>query len=477
MLLSEPSTSTTEVATYNVSEPSIRAPSIQEPADNEFGPPTWKGKGNETYSPSDSAVALPDMLDDIDEDDWMRYEPPEALKTAPPGIDSEIVLHVIQDSIERIKRRIAEDEERRGTEVEAAMAKEERETGDDSEKGKQPEIPNISVVSAVEGPVQPSSPNRNPYAYAMSKKTLRVDSHGLLVPAGKSKHKKRSLFALLKRRNHGGEKGETSAAGATRHRHTRSSSSLDLTGRTRSALGAIRKVASSSSNRSPKSSIDEGEIVYEPLFLFCFCFNIACLPLFHVRCLLSERTHMLRPQTRECVSCLDDFGPRDNTIRAPCHHSYCRACFRRLVAAACEHEQQWPPKCCLDAIPEHTILEGIADEGEDEDEDEEDTAEELLRTWRARCAEWSIPAAERVYCGWEHCGLWCRPEDVSAARGEARCPADHETCLICRGRRHEGNQCPQDRDLLRTNELAEEEGWQRCYGCGAYVEHREACQQ
>lgn len=30
--------------------------------------------------------------------------------------------------------------------------------------------------------------------------------------------------------------------------------------------------------------------------------------------------------------------------------------------------------------------------------------------------------------------------------------------------------------MLRTEELAEEEGWRRCHGCRAYVEHRDACQ-
>lgn len=102
---------------------------------------------------------------------------------------------------------------------------------------------------------------------------------------------------------------------------------------------------------------------------------------------------------------------------------------------------------------------------------------ELLREWLARGAEWNIPVTERVYCGSRECGLWCRPEHIDAAQGEAQCPAGHWTCVICRGPQHEGSQCPQDRDLLRTNELAEEEGWQRCYGCGAYVEHQEACQQ
>lgn len=47
---------------------------------------------------------------------------------------------------------------------------------------------------------------------------------------------------------------------------------------------------------------------------------------------------------------------------------------------------------------------------------------------------------------------------------------------MCRGPAHDGQDCPLDRDMNLTNQLAEEEGWKRCYNCQALVEHREACQ-
>ena len=161
--------------------------------------------------------------------------------------------------------------------------------------------------------------------------------------------------------------------------------------------------------------------------------------------------------------------PSRETIRAPCHH-YCRGCFRRLVATACENEQQWPPKCCLNTLPDETVLQGL---GRNAAHDAD-----LLRTWHARRAEWSTPVADRIYCSNRSCGQWCRPGRLDRARGIARCPAGHRTCAICRGPQHDGGRgaCPQDRDLQQTTALAEEEGWKRCHGCGAYVEHREACQ-
>jgi hypothetical protein len=163
---------------------------------------------------------------------------------------------------------------------------------------------------------------------------------------------------------------------------------------------------------------------------------------------------------RECVSCLDDFDTKD-VVKAPCH-SYCQDCFSRLITAACEHEQQWPPKCCLNNIPERTILSN--------------TDSTLQQRYRGRAEEWNIAVSDRLYCNEPDCSLWVKPSQVNAAMRTARCENGHEMCVMCRGPQHGTEDCPQDRDLIRTEELAEEEGWKRCYGCQAYVEHREACQ-
>ncbi|RYP34622.1 hypothetical protein DL767_004182 [Monosporascus sp. MG133] len=393
--------------------------SIDQPEDGDVEAARWKIKRKPVPDPADSAIALPDMLEDIDETGWTKYEPPAGLKTV-PDIESDIILHVIQHSIDRIKARIVEDEERRKAEAEAASAKEEEEAREESEKGKQLDAPSVTVDIVDGEPAGPSGPNRNSHTCKMERQTTRIDPDGFPVPAAESKPKKRLLFSLLKRLNHSSEKGETSAAGAARHKHSNYSSSLDLTGRKRPAFIAIKKLTGS----SPKSSIDEDALV-------------------------------------ECVSCLDDFSATE-TIRAPCHN-YCRDCFRRLISTACQNEQQWPPKCCLNAIPDATILLGVDDE--------------LQRQWRLRGVEWNIPVGERVYCSEPSCSIWCEPDRIDAALSAACCSQGHWTCTICRGPQHAAAEaCPQDRDLLRTNELAEEEGWKRCYGCGAYVEHREACQ-
>lgn len=167
---------------------------------------------------------------------------------------------------------------------------------------------------------------------------------------------------------------------------------------------------------------------------------------------------------RECVSCLDDFNLNE-VVKAPCHN-YCQDCFTRLITSACEHEQHWPPKCCLNTIPEPTIL-ALTDE-------------DLKQWYRSRAEEWNIPVSERVYCHQPGCSAWLRPDRIDRALNVARCDAGHSTCTLCRGAQHEltngQGACPQDRDIQRTEELAEEAGWKRCIGCHAYVEHSEACQ-
>jgi hypothetical protein len=148
-------------------------------------------------------------------------------------------------------------------------------------------------------------------------------------------------------------------------------------------------------------------------------------------------------------------------VKLQCH-SYCKECFSRLVSTAAQNEQQWPPKCCLNEIPIVTVLKN---------------ADGDLRTLcTQRFEEWRIPVADRVYCHEPTCSIWLKPDQINRDLRIVRCTRGHWTCVLCRGAQHDRDECPQDRDMTLTNELAEEEGWKRCFNCHALVEHREACQ-
>ncbi|KAK9417052.1 hypothetical protein SUNI508_09070 [Seiridium unicorne] len=393
--------------------------------------PKWKGKGREvanpdiviytpTSSPTQSVVEAQEQQQE-EEVDWTLHEPPAALHRV-QGTDSEIITKIVQQSIEKIKARIVDEMERRRRATEEA---EKLRLLNEAEAEKE-------LVEAVEGPPEHLDESQEvikgkqrtppiPKYYRVEPAVFAgvefiVDQHGLLRPAP-PKSKRRTLLRLLRHFNNN-EKGETSAQGASRHKYN---SSADLTAATSKGMSVVKKVVSGSSSRS---SVDEEEV--------------------------------------ECVSCLEEFSAKE-VVKAPCH-SYCTDCFRRLIWAACENEQQWPPKCCLNKIPEATVLSSTSEHLD------------LQKTYQAKSKEWSLPVSERIYCSARLCGLFVKPDQVNRGLSIARCDMGHWICTLCRGPQHENEVCPQDRDLQRTEDLAEEEGWKRCHQCHAFVEHREACQ-
>ncbi|RDL38602.1 uncharacterized protein BP5553_02942 [Venustampulla echinocandica] len=166
------------------------------------------------------------------------------------------------------------------------------------------------------------------------------------------------------------------------------------------------------------------------------------------------------PLTGECVSCLDDFATT-NLIKLTCH-SYCADCFQRLINNALESETHWPVKCCLTKIPSSTI--------------EPHLDRKTQKKYHGREAEWSIPVGNRIYCAHPNCGTWISPEGIKRESNRAKCPkCSRKTCTSCRGISHTGTECPHDPALIATINLADQEGWKRCYSCHALVEHTQGC--
>ncbi|KAI1852338.1 hypothetical protein JX266_002516 [Neoarthrinium moseri] len=399
--------------------------------DDEGEVPNWKGKGK-AIAPPEIVVSTPEIAlttpetsarASISEEDvdWTQFEPPAALRTVQEDIDSDIITQVIQESIDRVKARIEEVNESRKAADEAERLKKEQALKAEEEQTPATEELELDVDSGENTATSanttvPQYYRVEPGSFAGVKLTIGPD--GLLHTTPPPRSKKRSLMGLLRRLNNT-ERGESSAQGAARNKLKPTIDFNTLAAKKHSAAVLVKKAVTSS---SPQSSIHEEEV--------------------------------------ECVSCLDDFSPKD-MIKAPCH-SYCQPCFRRLIETATQNEQQWPPKCCLNNIPERTIISN--------------TDSELQREYRLKAEEWGIPIGERIYCPQRDCGLFVRPDQINYGLRLARCSAGHWTCSICLNPQHTSDACPQDRDMQRTEELAEEEGWKRCIGCRAYVEHREACQ-
>ncbi|KAI0416129.1 hypothetical protein F5X98DRAFT_364707 [Xylaria grammica] len=356
-------------------------------------------------------VSLVDSSIDAFTVDWTQYAPPEGL-THVGDIDSEMVVQIIQRSMERVKARIrVEEEERRPKEV--------------ANKGGE----NLEQPKDVEGPSdEDSTPmDKADWPLRSNQDNARGDDARPFPNELPKRPGGRALRNFFRKFNSGPEHGESSAAGAARSKFQMSSPGelISHSARKRFVSDLIKKATGEdSASHGPEEPEEPGG-----------------------------------PQV-ECVSCLEDFNPKC-TVRAPCHN-YCVPCFRRLVVSACQNEQHWPPKCCLNNIPDHTIRANVN--------------ELQWLEYRERAIEWNRPVADRIYCSQPECSLFIRPEYIILGQSVARCTDGHYTCLICRNAQHEGEICPQDEDMIRTNELAEAAGWKRCNTCQAFVEHSEGCQ-
>lgn len=360
----------------------------------------------------DRETAVPWSTNNLDEVDvtnikWHEYKPPVALRRT-PNVTSQILLDILYSSIENVRARATEQHQKQLDE------EEQRKQEDDSKKldkgkGKEPYLPIIIPEDKPAHQDRPQADNDDDEATPRHSFVSQTPSASTLVSAS-AKPEKRRMFAIRKFFQRSHEKGESSATG--------------------SAIESLRKIYDRNSSHGSVTDLVSG-----------------------------LKTELI-DELVECVSCLDDF-PSKKMIKVPCH-SYCQDCFIRLISAAVQNEQQWPPKCCLNAIPVKTILRVIP--------------ADLRKTFQDRSQEWDIPVSNRVYCGQQGCSLWVKPVNISARAREGVCADKHTTCTVCRGPGHKGKECEQDPDMELTNTLAEEEGWKRCFNCNALVEHREACQ-
>ena len=169
------------------------------------------------------------------------------------------------------------------------------------------------------------------------------------------------------------------------------------------------------------------------------------------------------PQNAECISCFDEH-PKGDLVHLACSHHYCKPCAGEVILNAIKTESAFPPKCCLTEIPLKTVLVCLDNKQRDE--------------YKDKTAEYAIPAGHRWYCPEPKCGKWIRPENLHRERrSHQTCPhCKTKICSICRSVAHDENQdCPQDFGLESMLEVAEFEGWRRCYSCRTMVELTTGC--
>ena len=156
-----------------------------------------------------------------------------------------------------------------------------------------------------------------------------------------------------------------------------------------------------------------------------------------------------------CTICTTNL-PYFNVLPVPCGHFYCEPCLRELFQASYRDEALFPPRCCHQRIP--MGLAGI-----------ELFLPRVLRDpyyWRRV----EVATADRTYCSDTNCGVFIPPAmgpDHLVMCRQTNCQT--MTCSRCKRQAHQ-DACAPDEAQEQVNELAQQEGWQRCTNCNRVIE-------
>lgn len=165
-----------------------------------------------------------------------------------------------------------------------------------------------------------------------------------------------------------------------------------------------------------------------------------------------QNAHKPNAVNHHCEACQEQKKYFD-VVAAPCGHEYCRDCLRDLFSASFTDESLFPPRCCRQSISLKTVSIFLTSR--------------LKEEYERKKIEFSTP--NRTYCSRPLCSSFIPAENINDEI--ASCPScAARTCAICKAESHAGQDCPNDTALLETLNLAQENGWQRCYSCRRLVE-------
>lgn len=164
---------------------------------------------------------------------------------------------------------------------------------------------------------------------------------------------------------------------------------------------------------------------------------------------------------RKCTACGSRVRPAAVT-KAACKHKYCPCCLRQMGVVALQNKQQFPVRCCFQAIPAERVVSVMNSQ--------------KGQLYISRAEENAIPPAKRWYCPHTACGQLIPLGHIKTDSKFQDCPHCRALiCSSCRELAHGDRECAEDPDLKQTLEFARREHWQRCYGCRAVVDKTDGC--
>ena len=161
-------------------------------------------------------------------------------------------------------------------------------------------------------------------------------------------------------------------------------------------------------------------------------------------------------RTFECVGCMASVSIFE-ILKVPCNHHYCEACLEDLFRHSTNDERYFPPRCCGQEINLAYARLYLTTE--------------LIELFQTKSVEFTT--TNRVYCARQTCSAFIASANINGKI--ATCSQCREiTCASCKGTSHEG-ECPPDEATQQVLNLANREGWQRCYRCHTLVELNIGC--
>lgn len=144
-------------------------------------------------------------------------------------------------------------------------------------------------------------------------------------------------------------------------------------------------------------------------------------------------------------------------ITALCGHTYDVECLEVMFRKATTDESLFPPKCCQVTIP-LTEVELYFEP-------------DFLLRFARKTLEYSTK--DRVYCARPTCSAFIGP--ATSKVSSMACPeCTSRTCGTCKEEAHLGRSCTATLNNVVLN-MAQREGWQRCYSCKHLVELDHGC--
>lgn len=148
-----------------------------------------------------------------------------------------------------------------------------------------------------------------------------------------------------------------------------------------------------------------------------------------------------------CTGC-DSRFTRHQSFKAPCdRHFFCFECLANFFEYTIGDESLYPPKCCDAEISLDNVKKLLDDK--------------LVARYEKKKVEYDTEPTKRTYCHGLKCNTFIPGSSIE--NDVATCSdCGKRTCTICKEKSHRGD-CPKDEDTQSSLDMAEKEGWQRCY--------------